>query len=139
MRAWREGGEAPGSPAGALIHRGFSHQPHGARGPGARGGAAVFKTTTLSEINRRCFTFQLSIQSCVLLQLRADLTRLTAVKAQGFVGLQRGRRACGALTRRGDRTRDLLNTKRSEEGLGSDLSCSNPVFTPPSVILVQEW
>lgn len=62
MERWRDGGvETPESPAGALIHRGFSHQPQESGAPALEEGPAVFKTTTLSKINRRRFTFQLSI------------------------------------------------------------------------------
>ena len=57
----RTGGRSPESSAPALIHRGFSHQLAGVWGRRSRR-ASASKTTTPSKINRRRFTFQLSIQ-----------------------------------------------------------------------------
>lgn len=95
-----EGWRPPESSVRALIRWGFSHQPQES-GACSSGGAAVFKTTPLSKINRRRFTFQSTIQSRAAPQLTVDLMLLTAVKAQGFVGSEREYRecVCGVLTR----------------------------------------
>lgn len=76
----------PREPSRSFDSPGFLTPTAGVWGPQLEEGAAVFKTTTLSKINRCRFTFQLAIQCRAALQLRAGLALLTAVKTQGFVG-----------------------------------------------------
>lgn len=66
-RGRMEGGrESPGSPAGALIHRGFSHQPHGVLGPRPREGRLSLKPQHCQKLIAAAllFNYQFKVECC---------------------------------------------------------------------------
>lgn len=65
MEGWRDGGiETPESPAGALIHRGFSHQPRESGAPQLEEGLSSLKPQRCQKLIAAAllFNYQFSVE-----------------------------------------------------------------------------